>query len=506
MNKKLIIRADAITDIGTGHIMRCIALAQAWKDQGGNVTFLSRCDSKNLQQRINNEGFEFIPIEKPHPDSYDLGHTLEILEQLKIQNSKFKTWVVIDGYHFTPDYQKAIIENGYRLLVIDDTAHLDHYHADILLNQNIHALSLRYSCDRDTLKLLGCEYVLLRSEFLNYKDWKRVIPDKAKKILVTMGGSDPDNVTLKVIRALNSLNDPDLEVKIVAGPANPNISSLEKELYLSPFTVHLLSSVSNMPELMAWADIAISAGGSTCWEIAFMRLPSLIITTADNQANIVKELGNARAIIDLGWHKNISMEQYRRVFKEISQDRSKRSYLSKKGQKLVNGKGVMEIIKAMLVGQIKLRRVQENDCKLFWKWANDPETRAASFSPVPIPWEDHAYWFNSKLNSANCMMYIAILDDGIPLGQIRYDIKQENAVISISIDSKFRSKGYGAVLIRETSKRLFNESDVRRVHAYVKQDNNSSASVFTKAGFKKFELTTLHAQQATHFVLERFTS
>jgi RimJ/RimL family protein N-acetyltransferase len=261
-----------------------------------------------------------------------------------------------------------------------------------------------------------------------------------------------------------------------------------------------------MPELMAWADIAISAGGSTCWEIAFMGLPSLIITTADNQADIAKELGNACVIIDLGWHEDISMEQYSRAFKEISRDRSKRSYLSKKGQKLVNGKGVIEIIKAMLVGQIKLRRVQENDCKLLWKWASDPETRAASFSPAPIPWEDHAYWFNSKLNSANCMMYIAILDDGTPLGQIRYDIKQENAVISISIDSKLRSKGYGAVLIKKTSKKLFNESDVRRVHAYVKQNNNASASVFTKAGFKKLELTTLHAQQATHFVLERFTS
>ena len=115
--------------------------------------------------------------------------------------------------------EKAIRKNDYRLIVIDDMAHLDHYHADILLNQNIHASSLRYSCERDTVKLLGCEYVLLRMEFLKYKDWKRDIPYKAKNILVTMGGGDPDNVTLKVIRALNSLYDWDLEVIIVAGPA-----------------------------------------------------------------------------------------------------------------------------------------------------------------------------------------------------------------------------------------------------------------------------------------------
>jgi spore coat polysaccharide biosynthesis predicted glycosyltransferase SpsG len=196
MKQNLIIRADADAHMGTGHIMRCIALAQAWQERGGDVTFLSHCDSEALRKRVIDEGFDFIPIEKPHPDSYDLGHTLKILEQFKIQNSKFKTWFVIDGYHFTPHYQKAIRENGYKLLVIDDMAHLDHYHADILLNQNIHASSLHYSCDRDTVKLMGCEYVLLRKEFLKYKDCKREIPEKAKKILVTMGGADPDNVTL----------------------------------------------------------------------------------------------------------------------------------------------------------------------------------------------------------------------------------------------------------------------------------------------------------------------
>jgi len=484
----LILRADGDTCMGTGHIMRCIALAQAWKDRGGYVTFLSHCDSEALRQRIVVEGFEFIPVEKRHPDPYDLGHSLEIVRQFKIQNSKFKTWLVVDGYHFTPDYQKAIRENGCRLLVIDDMAHLDHYHADILLNQNIHASNLHYSCDRDTVKLLGCEYVLLRREFLKYKNWKREI------------------LTLKVINALNNMNDPDLEVKVVAGPANANINSLKKEFHHSPFFFRLLREVNNMPELMVWADVAISAGGSICWELCFMGLPSLIVTVADNQVGIAEGLSKAGVGIDLGLHENISIKQYIQALKEILQDKNKRTYLSEQGQRLVNGKGRLRVINGMLVGQVKLRKVQESDCELLWKWANDPETRAASFSSAPIPWEDHTRWFNSKLNSANCMMYIAIMNDVIPLGQIRYDIKQENAVISISIDSKFRSKGYGAILIREALKRLFNESDVRRVHAYVKQDNNSSASVFTKAGFKKLELTTIHSQQATHFVLERSTS
>ena len=347
--KNLIIRADADTRMGTGHVMRCIALAQAWQDQGGDVTFLSYCDSEALRQRIIDEGFDFMPIEKLHPDPSDLEETLKCL-------SAIRNWVVLDGYHFTPDYQKAIRENGYRLLVIDDMAHFDHYHADILLNQNIHATSLHYSCDKDTVKLLGCEYVLLRREFLKYKDWKREIPEKATKILVTLGGADPDNVTLKVIRALNNLNDPNLEVKIVTGPANPNIKSLEKEFHLSPFTFDLVHNVHNMPELMTWADMVISAGGSTCWELAFMGLPSMIITVAENQAGIAEGLGKAGAAVDLGWYENISVNQCAQALKEILQDKNKRSCFSEQGQKLVNGKGEQKIIRAMHTGQMKSRR------------------------------------------------------------------------------------------------------------------------------------------------------
>jgi UDP-2,4-diacetamido-2,4,6-trideoxy-beta-L-altropyranose hydrolase len=357
----LFVRADATSAMGTGHVMRCIALAQAWQDHGGKVIFLTHCESDNLQQRIQNEGFQLIPIAKPHPDLSDLTQTLEYLERSALcslpsapspMRHASSPWLVLDGYHFTLDYQKAIRENSYRLLVIDDMAHLDHYHADILLNQNIHAPSLHYSCDRDTVKLLGCEYVLLRREFLKYKDWKREIPEKAKKILVTMGGADPDNVTLKVIKALNSLDDSDLEVKIIAGPANPNISSLEKELRLSPFNFCLLPSVSNMPELMAWADVAISAGGSTCWELAFMGLPILIITVADNQMGIAEGLGKAGAGIDLGWHDKLSLEKIVLYLSDIIHKLSIGQKYSVSGQRSVDGRGGQRVI-GVIVGDMK---------------------------------------------------------------------------------------------------------------------------------------------------------
>ena len=346
-NKNLIIRSDADTKIGTGHVMRCIALAQAWQEQGGNVTFLSYCDSEALRQRIIDEGFDFIPIENPHPDLSDLTQTLNILKRHALCSMPHALWLVLDGYHFTPDYQKAIRENAYKLLVIDDMAHLDHYHADILLNQNIHASSLPYSCDMDTVKLLGCEYVMLRREFLNYKNWKREIPEKANRILVTLGGSDPDNVTLKVINALNSLNAPALEVKVVAGPSNPNVASLKEAVHRSPFTVRLLSSVDNMAELMALADIAISASGSTCWEMAFMGLPTVLIVTGDNQKGVAAGLDEIGVATRLGWFSEISPMNIAKSLSSMCKDNGIRKEMSQRENKLVDGDGSLKIINAM---------------------------------------------------------------------------------------------------------------------------------------------------------------
>ena len=127
----LFIRADATSQIGSGHVMRCIALAQAWQDQGGRVTFISHCDSDTLRIRIIGEGFNLVSIEKPHPHPSDLTLTLSCINP-ETTGPNTGAWLVLDGYHFTPDYQKAIKDAGIRLLIIDDMNHLPYYHADII--------------------------------------------------------------------------------------------------------------------------------------------------------------------------------------------------------------------------------------------------------------------------------------------------------------------------------------------------------------------------------------
>jgi len=221
MQPLLIIRADANARIGTGHLMRCMALAQSWKTRGAAVTFVTCCESKSLRRRLSDEGIRVVTLEQYHPHQLDW----EITSQVMRKSSA--AWVVLDGYQFDLEYQNQVKKNGHRLLVIDDTAHLAHYCADIVLNQNIGADRVKYSHEPYTRMMLGSQYALLRSEFLTWRGWKRKIPNVAAKVLVTLGGADYHNATLQAINALKRVNCPDLEVKIVAGASNPNIEMLK---------------------------------------------------------------------------------------------------------------------------------------------------------------------------------------------------------------------------------------------------------------------------------------
>ena len=334
---KLLIRADASAQIGSGHLMRCLALGQAWRAYGGTVTFLSQCESDALRRWVESAGLNFVPLERSYPHPHDLQATLLTLEELVIP------WLVLDGYHFDTVYQRAIRRAGHRLLAIDDTAHLPRYHADLVLNQNINAEQLRYRCDPDTQLLLGTRYTLLRSEFLAWRDWHREAPHTARRILVTLGGSDPENVTLKVIRALQELDIPRPEARIVVGPSNPHLQLLRQAVERSTCDLQILTAVKDMPELMAWADVAVSAGGSTCWELAFMGLPNIVLMLAANQEGVAAGLEANGVILNVGWHASVNVADLAKDLNALLRDAARRREMSKRGRQLVDGYGAARV-------------------------------------------------------------------------------------------------------------------------------------------------------------------
>lgn len=500
-HNNLIIRTDATSQLGAGHLMRCLALAQAWKDTGGKATFISCCDSIKLRERIFAEGFDFIALERPYPDQGDLAVTLKILSDINQRQSEWKNWIVVDGYHFDAEYQRRIKQAGCSLLCIDDFGQAKHYFADLVLNQNISADSSWYiSRELYSRVLLGPRFSLLRREFINCGQRRKKISSLAHKVLVTLGGADPDRFTLKVIQALKQVNDLEMEAAVVVGPANKHFKEIESHLSQLPFPFRLLPAADNMAELMDWADIAISAGGSTSWELAFMGLPFLVVALADNQRPIAKGLGYAGIAINLGWHEEVTIEYMAQELIKVVSQKDKREEMSRRGQGLVDGQGSARVLTCLQGNTLRLRRVRQEDCKLLWDWANESTVRNSAFNSDSILWEEHKQWFAQKFHDPQCLQFIALDDMDVPIGQIRFDIHEKEAEVDVSIDEKKRSQGLGSRLIAMGISELISQGPVRWVHSFIKSENIASIRAFEKAGFKRSGEKVIKDCQALHMI------
>lgn len=479
---RLFIRADADSRIGTGHVMRCIALAQACRKKGMRVVFVGRVESETIRNRLSKEGFELVPVANSHPDAADL----ELLLQLLGQEEKRNTWTVLDGYHFGPDYQRAVHEAGGKLLVIDDYAHHKAYYADILVNQNIDASQLQYDIVvPGAICLRGPRYALLRQEFLSSSKRERHFPVRAINILITLGGADPDNVTGMVLKAIREIGVKDLEIRVIVGPANPNMAGIEKELSGSPFWWRIMTTAEDMPSMMAWADLAISAGGSTCWELAFMGVPAAVIILAENQAANASGLQEEGVAVNFGWFHGIQGETLADSLVALIGNRESRRNMSVKGRQLVDGRGARRVAERLFPTELRLRDAQPEDCDLVFQWANDPVARSASFHMDPITWEEHTLWFGAQFRDEKSVFWIAVTAEGEPIAQIRFDIREGEAEISISLGPDFRGYGWGERLLRMACRELFRQRKADRIRALVKKDNPASQRSFERAGFTR---------------------
>jgi spore coat polysaccharide biosynthesis predicted glycosyltransferase SpsG len=258
-------------------------------------------------------------------------------------------WVVVDGYHFGSGYHRRFTEGGRRVLVIDDTAHLEYYRADLVLNQNICAREELYPHrDESTRVLVGASYALLRREFLGWRSWARETSETARHVMVTLGGGDTDDVTDKVFEALGHEAFAGLEVNVLIGPAGRSRAGKPPEGGGPAARLRVIRAATNMPELMAWADVAVSAGGSTCWELAFMGLPALLIVTAENQRENVAGLDAAGVGLSLGLSGALSASAVAAGLGTMMADVGLRRAMCAAGRGLVDGMGARRVVEAML--------------------------------------------------------------------------------------------------------------------------------------------------------------
>jgi UDP-2,4-diacetamido-2,4,6-trideoxy-beta-L-altropyranose hydrolase len=346
--KYLLFRVDATSQIGTGHLIRCLALAQAWQVRGGRAVFLGQCESEELRERILSEGCDLIPFEQFHPDPFDLEYTVAILRQLSHEPETQDAWLVVDGYHFDVVYQKELKETGYPLLVIDDYG-CSNCCANVVLNQNFSSTpSLYKDCAPGSVLLLGPRYALIRREFQAWSNQRREFPEVAHRILVTVGGADPGNLTLEVLKILKGLELPDLEVKAVIGPANPNLGQINEECAAASPNFQALFSVKNMPELMGWSDLAIIQAGGTLWELLFMGCAIISYASNDFQKGVLERLDRMGVVKYQGHSDQIEQQSLLSSIYALALSKKRRKEMFELGTNIIDGKGADRVLDHML--------------------------------------------------------------------------------------------------------------------------------------------------------------
>jgi UDP-2,4-diacetamido-2,4,6-trideoxy-beta-L-altropyranose hydrolase len=477
--------------------MRCLALAQVWQDAGGSVVFAMAESTPAIETFLRSEGMEIARLEVSPNSVQDTGDVSALAFR------RGASWVVVDGYRFDSEYQRDLKSAGVKVLFMDDLGQCKHYSADLVLNQNVHASESMYA-DREahTRLLLGPRFAMLRRDFRPWRDWQREITADGRRLLVTMGGSDPNNVTALVLEALRAVEIDGLEVIAVLGGSNPHTDVRERFANQSP-SIRFLRDAANMPELMAWADVAVSAAGSTCGEMCFLGLPAILLDLADNQTPVAQELGRRRAAIYLGSSKEITAADIAEKVQSLLLSTEHRVSLSQRSRELVDGDGAERVGAAIRGGDLRLRRVQEKDCRQLWEWANDPDVRPVSFVTEPISWERHMQWFYTKLGDPNAVLYVVVDSGDAPAGQVRYQIDGATAAVSISLAPQFRGKGFGQLALKMATEDLFRTTATTQIDAYVKPNNTASLRLFARAGYTRVGVETIRTHEAIHFVLER---
>jgi len=324
---------------------------------------------------------------------------------------------------------------------------------------------------------------------------------------VMMGGSDQANITATVIEGLRQAAIESLDVTVLVGGSNPHVAELQALAASSGLKLQLLRDISNIGEVMAAADIAISAAGSTCWELCLLALPSLLIDVAENQSAVAKTLHDKGCAVHLG-DRTVSAEWVSEKLKWFVANHELRQSLARSSRELVDGKGSARVVSIMRGAlTLRLRPAREEDRRLLWEWANDPEVRGASFSPDPIPWQTHVAWFDAKLkpqdSGPSSSIFIAEDDERNPLGQIRFDPRPDRDwEVAISLNRQARGKGVACELIKGGVREILKDNPNVRIHAFVKPSNVASIKAFERAGFRNAGMDHIRGNSATHLIYD----
>jgi UDP-2,4-diacetamido-2,4,6-trideoxy-beta-L-altropyranose hydrolase len=357
-------RADASLVIGTGHVMRCLTLADALRERGAECVFLSRDHRANLHQIVEARGHSILSLGGIDDESIqdssttDYVHWLGVDLQRDIDDTRSKLaglyvdWLVVDHYALDAQWEESMRPFCSRIMVIDDLADRNHS-ADLLLDQNLGAVTAHYKSrvPKKCALILGPQYALLRQEFAKLRDHSlfRRSEGNLNRLLITMGGVDREDVTSAVLDALEQCDFSEgFNVTVVMGPGAPWRDKVMAKVQKLPFPAIVIQNAHNMAKLMCDADLAIGGAGSTAWERCCLGLPSLHVVLAENQRRIANALGEAGAACFLE-RSNLVVELVQ-MMKSLAQDPMQLVRMSMAAAKVTDGQGAERVAQYIYQG------------------------------------------------------------------------------------------------------------------------------------------------------------
>ncbi|MFG6150047.1 UDP-2,4-diacetamido-2,4,6-trideoxy-beta-L-altropyranose hydrolase [Halobacillus sp. B23F22_1] len=506
---EVVIRTDASVKIGTGHVMRCLTLAQQLSENGAHVSFISRLLKGNLIEFIKDKGFVVFPLSAPHDSHFKKDSDIPYSDWLEVNwktdynhtAAVFKNhlhhadWLIVDHYALGEKWEKRMKNHVKKVGVIDDLADRKH-DCDLIMDQNIFRnFEKRYDhlVPKQAAKLLGPKYMLIRKEFEKAREQLKHHKGTIQRILVSFGGTDPTNETLKTMRAIKALNREDLTVDVVVGENNQDKQEI-KEVCKEITNFYFHCQIDYMAELMLKADLAIGAGGSSTWERCYLGVPAITIETAKNQREILSYLEEKEAVFNLGESDNVSAQRLMQTLRELLQNHYQVKRIAEAAREVAQGIEIGSAARHLLGGSpvfdlrnFELKDLEERELETVLKWRNSDVVRSAMYTDHKITLEEHRKWFEGVKRDASTIIKLLYYKKA-PIGLVNFskiDRSNSKCFWGFYIGEESAPKGSGTVLGLLALEFIFEHEGMHKVCAEVLVSNQRSMQFHKKLGFRE---------------------
>ena len=502
MMPSVLFRADASQQIGSGHVMRCLVLADALSKAGWHARFVCRDVTGHQAERIRARGYDVALLAQASSRTSDNqlahSHWLPVSQQEDAQQTVAQlagagvTWIIVDHYALDAQWERLLQPHCKGLMALDDLA--DRHHCvDLLLDQNAGRQASDYDgwLATETTRLIGPGYALLAPPFAEIRDdcLRRRHNRPLHRLLITMGGVDKDNATGRVLAEIARLDPPDLEhIDVVLGASAPHKASIEQQLSHFPIPHALHIDTPRMAELMCKADLAVGASGGTNWERCCLGLPTILCTLAENQTGSAAALAESGAAITTG---DPGADPWAQRFADAMTHIRTQGALKKMAgiaENICDGLGAARVSCTLMASLVQHRPAAADDAENVWRWRRADNAARFYKSAEETALQDHLIWFSHALADPNRIFLIFELD-GDAIGYVRFDLhakQAETVTLSICLAPEMKGRKLGRIGLDaaiEHSRTLGLTTLVAEIH----RGNAPSIRLFEGSGFRAQE-------------------